>query len=65
MTFINTSLQNSAWNGLSIVDPFNTPEAIVEVYVEGVSSLGSIVSITSQIHYTLYDSVLRQDGGFY
>ncbi|XP_013139745.1 PREDICTED: renin receptor [Papilio polytes] len=35
--------QNSAWNGLSIVDPFNTPEAIVEVYVEGVSSLGSIV----------------------
>ncbi|CAH0399151.1 unnamed protein product [Chilo suppressalis] len=33
--------ENSEWNGLSIVDPFSTPEAIVEVYVDGVSSLGN------------------------
>ncbi|VVC97751.1 unnamed protein product [Leptidea sinapis] len=32
---------NSDWNGLSIVDPFDTPEAIVEVYVDGVPSLGN------------------------
>ncbi|XP_026485551.1 ATPase H(+)-transporting accessory protein 2 isoform X2 [Vanessa tameamea] len=32
--------ENSEWNGLSIVDPFNTPEAVVEVYIDGVSSLG-------------------------
>lgn len=37
-------LQNAAWNGLTIVDPFNTPEAVVEVYIDGVSSLGQIVS---------------------
>ncbi|XP_072929215.1 ATPase H(+)-transporting accessory protein 2 [Epargyreus clarus] len=33
--------ENSEWTGLSIVDPFNTPEAVVEVYVDGVSSLGN------------------------
>lgn len=35
--------QNSEWNGLSITDPFNTPEAVVEVYIDGVSSLGENV----------------------
>lgn len=32
--------ENSEWNGLLITDPFNTPEAVVEVYIDGVSSLG-------------------------
>lgn len=36
-------LQNSEWNGLLITDPFNTPEAVVEVYIDGVSSLGENV----------------------
>ncbi|KOB77302.1 Renin receptor [Operophtera brumata] len=30
----------SDWTGLFITDPFNTPEAVVEVYIDGVSSLG-------------------------
>ncbi|KPI99933.1 Renin receptor [Papilio xuthus] len=47
--------QNSAWNGLSIVDPFNTPEAIVEVYVEGVSSLGSIVEAKARNYPLVVD----------
>ncbi|CAG9787251.1 unnamed protein product [Diatraea saccharalis] len=33
--------ENSEWNGLSINDPFSTPEAVVEVYVDGVSTLGN------------------------
>ncbi|XP_041968463.1 ATPase H(+)-transporting accessory protein 2 [Aricia agestis] len=32
--------ENSDWNGLSLVDPFNTPEAVVEVHVDGITSLG-------------------------
>ncbi|KPJ19400.1 hypothetical protein RR48_11027 [Papilio machaon] len=47
--------KNSAWNGLSIVDPFNTPEAIVEVYVEGVSSLGSIVEAKARNYPLVVD----------
>ncbi|KAM3966897.1 ATPase H(+)-transporting accessory protein 2 [Aphomia sociella] len=40
--------ENSEWNGLSIVDPFNTPEAVVEVYIDGVSSLGNTAWLKSQ-----------------
>lgn len=38
------TLQNSEWDGLSITDPFNTPEAVVQVYIDGISSLGENVS---------------------
>ncbi|KAG7310039.1 hypothetical protein JYU34_004571 [Plutella xylostella] len=34
--------EDSEWNGLSIVDPFKTPEAVVEVYIDGISSLGNV-----------------------
>ncbi|XP_037296853.1 ATPase H(+)-transporting accessory protein 2-like [Manduca sexta] len=40
--------ENSEWNGLSIIDPFNTPEAVVEVYIDGVSSLGSAAGLKSK-----------------
>lgn len=40
--------ESSEWNGLSIVDPFNTPEAVVEVYIDGVSSLGKTVGLKTQ-----------------
>lgn len=36
--------QNSDWNGLRINDPFDTPECVVEVYIDGVSKLGNSVS---------------------
>ncbi|CAH0723779.1 unnamed protein product, partial [Brenthis ino] len=39
--------ENSEWDGLSIVDPFNTPEAVVEVYIDGVSSLGENTGLKS------------------
>ncbi|CAK1544017.1 unnamed protein product [Leptosia nina] len=42
--------ENSEWNGLSIVDPFDTPEAVVEVYVDGVSSLGSSASLKAKTY---------------
>ncbi|XP_035441334.1 ATPase H(+)-transporting accessory protein 2 [Spodoptera frugiperda] len=32
--------ENSEWKGMYVVDPFNTPEAVVEIYIDGVSSLG-------------------------
>ncbi|CAG4970848.1 unnamed protein product [Parnassius apollo] len=47
--------QNSDWNGLSIVDPFNTPEAIVEVYIEGVSSLGSVAGLKAKTYPIVVD----------
>ncbi|XP_026330186.1 renin receptor [Hyposmocoma kahamanoa] len=31
--------EDTEWNGLHIIDPFSTPEAAVEIYVDGVSSL--------------------------
>ncbi|CAB3235564.1 unnamed protein product [Arctia plantaginis] len=40
--------QNSEWNGLYIADPFKTPEAIVEVYVDGVSTLGDSIGLKSK-----------------
>lgn len=40
--------ESSDWNGLSIVDPFSTPEAIVEVYIDGVSSLGDNAGLKSK-----------------
>ncbi|KAL0832059.1 hypothetical protein ABMA28_001549 [Loxostege sticticalis] len=42
--------ENSDWNGLSIADPFNTPEAVVEVYIDGVSSLGSATGLKSKVY---------------
>lgn len=44
--------QNSNWKGLTVIDPFNTPEAVVEVYVDGVPSIGHVVSTTLS-HFTL------------
>lgn len=38
-----SSLQDAEWDGLSIIDPFTTPEAVVEIYIDGVSSLGNLV----------------------
>ncbi|XP_026731297.1 renin receptor [Trichoplusia ni] len=38
--------ENSEWKGLYVADPFKTPEAVVEVYIDGVSSLGD--SVTSK-----------------
>ncbi|KOB68254.1 Renin receptor, partial [Operophtera brumata] len=40
--------EDSEWNGLLITDPFNTPEAVVEVYVDGVSGLGNDASLKSK-----------------
>ncbi|XP_058795338.1 ATPase H(+)-transporting accessory protein 2 isoform X2 [Phymastichus coffea] len=37
-----TVKQKSAWNGIAITSPFNLPEAIVAIAVEGVESLGAI-----------------------
>lgn len=42
---VSMSFQNSEWDGFSISDPFNTPEAVVEVHVDGIPSLGSAVSV--------------------
>ncbi|XP_028173146.1 ATPase H(+)-transporting accessory protein 2 [Ostrinia nubilalis] len=42
--------ENSDWDGLSIVDPFNTPEAAVEVYIDGVSSLGNDAGLKSKVY---------------
>ncbi|CAG4945444.1 unnamed protein product [Colias eurytheme] len=40
--------ENSDWTGLSIVDPFDTPEAVVEVYIDGVSSLGNAAGLKAK-----------------
>ncbi|XP_059053550.1 ATPase H(+)-transporting accessory protein 2 [Achroia grisella] len=40
--------ESSEWSGLSIVDPFNTPEAVVEVYIDGVSTLGKTAGLKTQ-----------------
>nr|XP_021195614.2 ATPase H(+)-transporting accessory protein 2 [Helicoverpa armigera] len=32
--------EESEWKGLHVIDPFNTPEAVVEVYIDGIASLG-------------------------
>jgi renin receptor len=37
-----TVKQKTTWNGMSITNPFNLPEAVVAVAVEGVDSLGPI-----------------------
>ncbi|CAH2040494.1 unnamed protein product, partial [Iphiclides podalirius] len=47
--------ENSDWNGLSIVDPFNTPEAIVEVYIEGVSGLGNAAHLDAKNYPLVVD----------
>ncbi|XP_068625864.1 ATPase H(+)-transporting accessory protein 2 [Battus philenor] len=47
--------QDSDWNGLSIIDPFNTPEAIVEVHIEGVSNLGSSVESKAKNYHIIAD----------
>ncbi|KAJ0177776.1 hypothetical protein K1T71_006649 [Dendrolimus kikuchii] len=40
--------ENSEWNGITITDPFNTPEAVVEVYIDGISSLGNDAGLKSK-----------------
>ncbi|CAH2240665.1 jg220 [Pararge aegeria aegeria] len=40
--------ENADWKGLTIVDPFNTPEAVVEVYIDGVSSLGDTTGLKTK-----------------
>ncbi|XP_023934907.1 ATPase H(+)-transporting accessory protein 2 [Bicyclus anynana] len=40
--------ENGEWNGLVIVDPFKTPEAVVEVYIDGVSSLGESTGLKTK-----------------
>ncbi|XP_053606013.1 ATPase H(+)-transporting accessory protein 2 [Plodia interpunctella] len=36
------------WNGMYILDPFSTPEAVVEVYIDGVVSLSSAADLKSK-----------------
>ncbi|XP_049870787.1 ATPase H(+)-transporting accessory protein 2-like [Pectinophora gossypiella] len=38
--------QYGYWDGLYVLDPFETPEAAVEVYVDGVTSLGDFAAKT-------------------
>ncbi|XP_028030178.1 renin receptor [Bombyx mandarina] len=47
--------ENSEWNGLLITDPFNTPEAVVEVYISGISSLGSSADFKSKKYPLVVD----------
>ncbi|CAF4821867.1 unnamed protein product [Pieris macdunnoughi] len=47
--------ENSDWNGLSVVDPFDTPEAVVEVYVDGVSSLGNAAGLKAKTYPLIVD----------
>ncbi|XP_031777735.1 renin receptor isoform X1 [Nasonia vitripennis] len=37
-----TVKQRGTWNGMSLTNPFNLPEAVVSIAVEGVDSLGAI-----------------------
>ncbi|XP_073952448.1 ATPase H(+)-transporting accessory protein 2 isoform X2 [Choristoneura fumiferana] len=39
--------EDAEWDGLSIIDPFTTPEAVVEIYIDGVSSLGNLAGLKS------------------
>lgn len=41
MTVFLLFFQRGTWRGVSIVSPFNLPEAVVGIAVEGVDSLGS------------------------
>ncbi|KAF9799901.1 hypothetical protein SFRURICE_013638 [Spodoptera frugiperda] len=36
---------DSEWKGLIVVDPFNTPEAAVEVYIDGIRSIGEHIAL--------------------
>ncbi|CAG9579812.1 unnamed protein product [Danaus chrysippus] len=47
--------ENSEWNGLSITDPFNTPEAVVQVYIDGISSLGENSGLKSKKYPLIVD----------
>ncbi|XP_034828432.1 ATPase H(+)-transporting accessory protein 2 isoform X2 [Maniola hyperantus] len=40
--------ENADWNGLTIVDPFNNPEAVLEVYIDGVPSLGETAGLKTK-----------------
>ncbi|XP_075976475.1 ATPase H(+)-transporting accessory protein 2-like [Anticarsia gemmatalis] len=40
--------ENSQWDGLYVSDPFKTPEAVVEVLVDGVPSLGGSAALKSK-----------------
>ncbi|KAJ8718998.1 hypothetical protein PYW07_016554 [Mythimna separata] len=42
--------ENSEWKGMYVMDPFNTPEACVEVYIDGVSSLGANSGLKSKTY---------------
>ncbi|XP_021195486.2 ATPase H(+)-transporting accessory protein 2 [Helicoverpa armigera] len=42
--------ENSEWKGMYVMDPFNTPEAVVEVYIDGVSSLGETAGLKSKTY---------------
>ncbi|KAF9417105.1 hypothetical protein HW555_005724, partial [Spodoptera exigua] len=37
--------QNSEWKGLVVVNPFDTPEAVVELYIDGINSLCENISL--------------------
>ncbi|CAD0200363.1 unnamed protein product [Chrysodeixis includens] len=47
--------ENSEWKGLYVADPFHTPEAVVEVYIDGVSSLGDSVTSKAQTYPLVVD----------
>ncbi|KAJ8724462.1 hypothetical protein PYW08_015936 [Mythimna loreyi] len=47
--------ENSEWKGMYVNDPFNTPEAVVEVYIDGVSSLGVNSGLKSKSYPLLVD----------
>ncbi|XP_022826342.1 uncharacterized protein LOC111356274 [Spodoptera litura] len=38
---------SSEWKGLIVVDPFNTPEAAVEVYIDGIRSIGEHIALNT------------------
>ncbi|XP_063635290.1 ATPase H(+)-transporting accessory protein 2 [Cydia splendana] len=39
--------EGTEWDGMTILDPFTLPEAVVEVYVDGVPSLGETIESKS------------------
>uniref|UniRef100_A0A2A4JVN8 Renin receptor n=1 Tax=Heliothis virescens TaxID=7102 RepID=A0A2A4JVN8_HELVI len=47
--------EDSEWRGLHVMDPFNTPEAAVEVYIDGIASLGDYIPTKIQTYPLIVD----------